>query len=206
MFDDLSSDMFIRCQSRIQQVFEQHKSKMMNLDRIKSEGHISIDSNPASRISSRLDSPDTDNSRPATGNIHDERTQPAGGVPRPTFDNDDMSYRLSQMKLSNGILMGDNMAELAHNINSANSSAAYQFANNRDNTASHNDDELSIASPSLVSAEISTMHRESQNNAQQGVLLSRPNSSVLNSNSYESSRPVQSPGLPKQSVKRRPNR
>ena len=73
MFDDLSSDIFLRCQSRIQHVFDEHKSRVMNLEKLKAEGGITTDyvaaSTPASQILSRLDSPDTtDSSRPDTGN------------------------------------------------------------------------------------------------------------------------------------------
>lgn len=73
MFDELSQDMFIRCQSRIQHVFDEHKARVLNLERLKTEGCISIEdggaSNSTSRLSARLDSPDTtDSSRPDTGN------------------------------------------------------------------------------------------------------------------------------------------
>lgn len=189
--------MFIRCQSRIQQVFEQHKTKMMNLEKIKYEGHISVDSNPASRISSRMDSPDTDNSRPTTGNTTSERTQPAGNLTEPNYDNTDASFRLSQMKLSNMMLIGDNMSELAHNMNTSDLTV-YHVRDNR-----HNDDELDIVSPSHVSTELSA---SPDGRSAVGAFSSRPNSSRFDNTSYESSRPIQSPGVPKQSAKRRTHR
>ncbi|XP_067934718.1 leucine-rich repeat-containing protein 46-like [Watersipora subatra] len=75
VFDDLSSDLFLRCQSRIQNVFDEHKARVLSLERIKAESSLVMEegaaSNPASRISSRLDSPDTtDSSRPDTGSIN----------------------------------------------------------------------------------------------------------------------------------------
>jgi len=102
--------MFERCRSRIQNVFDAHKSRVLNLEKIKSDGGIVLDegvSNPASRISSRLDSPDTtDSSRPATGNtlldnvsIIDED------------DDEDLGFRLAQTKLTNAAVAADRLGD-----------------------------------------------------------------------------------------------
>lgn len=73
MFEDLSQDIFERCQLRIQHVYDEHTARVLNLERIKAEGGITTEdgvaSNTASRTSFRVDSPDTtDSSRPDTGN------------------------------------------------------------------------------------------------------------------------------------------
>lgn len=73
VFDDLSADIFLRCQSRIQQLFDDHRNRVNNMETIKQESGVSVDDNMSasmSRLSSRLDSPDTtDSSRPATGSL-----------------------------------------------------------------------------------------------------------------------------------------
>jgi len=102
--------MFERCRSRIQNIFDAHKSRVLNLEKIKSDGGIVLDegvSNPASRISSRLDSPDTtDSSRPATGNtlldnvsIIDED------------DDEDLGFRLAQTKLTNAAVAANRLGD-----------------------------------------------------------------------------------------------
>lgn len=176
VFDDLSSDMFVRCQARIQNVYDQHKSRLMNLDRIKTEGGITLDSNPTSRMSSRLDSPDiTDNSRPATGN--NATTGRPNEQDHDTLSTD-LSYRLAQTRLSNG---------------------AQLICDNPDNM----EEEFGILSPSLVQTSISDSQ---DHNIDVASDLSRQDSSLYSSSVYEPTRPVQSPGIPKLSSKQRTQR
>jgi len=95
------------------------------------------------------------------------------------------------------MLIGDNMSELAHNMNTSDLTV-YHVRDNR-----HNDDELDIVSPSHVSTELSA---SPDGRSAVGAFSSRPNSSRFDNTSYESSRPIQSPGVPKQSAKRRTHR
>lgn len=92
-------DMFMRCQSRIQQVFTEHQSRLLDMERVKTASGIELESKPTSRMSAV---PDSDSSRPTTS-----ETKQAGehNSDKLTDLRQDNAYRLEQLIEGNSIIL-----------------------------------------------------------------------------------------------------